>query len=356
MSGDSEQASAEWCGFSAAFERGRREVLILRLLRSERLGSRTSRRRPRTWIPWLALSYWPLACAAVATMLPAGWSIAFSSGNWLVLVTLGSLNAGCFAAASLAWDFATRRARTVDALIATSDVRDDAVSPISTGLKIHYQAVLPTCLGIVPVIVMIRRVVAVGGQSGSQWILAGAAVWTLVLVANDVWWLLVPPLIVWRLCGGDRLDLRWHDPARTPGIRTLAEGYGYAASFLVLAAFCVTVPNLTGNFLLGSWVPTVWTVLIALSCWTGIGSQIAIFYLVRRERLRSLDELAVGRSWKSPVLLLPLKDADESVADSIAVYQAVSSSASLPYGSATVVQYFAALVGSVVGFVLQARG
>jgi hypothetical protein len=331
-------------------ELGHEKIFVLRLTAS------VDRRLPRTWIPWLALSGWPLVIEFVGGLLP-GQHIVLTEDEHLLLIVLAVLNAGALAGAGLAWRFATRRAHAVDRLVALSGARDRAVAPFYAAFRTRYQAVLPLGLGLLPIIWSVESAVSTGSRGSAEWLILASISWTLMLVGNDIWWLLVPPLFIMRLRDCDDLDLRWHDPARTPGIRTLAEGYGFAASFLVLAAFGATLPALLGRPLFGGAVPYIYYALIGLSLWVGVGTQMVIYYIVRRARLVSLDSLEVDSPLPRSSLIVPGNhEMPALLADKLSAYTTLMSATNLPYGSATVVQYLAALVGSLAGFVLQARG
>jgi hypothetical protein len=276
--------------------------------------------------------------------------------NWGLLVLLSAVDGGAFAAAAMAWNFAARRAHEIDSLMSVSRVRDIAVKPLYWAMPARRQLVLPILLSSVPFAVAAIRVLWGGGSiSIGGWALCGAVAWTLFIVGNDIWWLLVPPLVIWRLRRQDDLKLIWHDPARTPGIRVFAEGYGFSAAFLVIGAIVVVLPGVPWATWLGPTVPFLYFLLLILSLWIGIMTQVVIYQITRRARLRALSRLALA----DPVFFRQSRRARQRkantsfLADSLSSYAVVAATSNLPYGSAVVVQYVSAVIGSLIGFALQ---
>jgi hypothetical protein len=168
---------------------------------------------------------------------------------------------------------------------------------------------------------------------------------------------MVPPVLVIRLHGSRELRLRWNDPARTSGIRTLSEGYAFPAVFLALAAFAVTVPGVLDHPLFGPFLPYLYIWLLILSLWVGVATQLSLYAIVRRYRIRVLDTLAATRSLllaeDQSASLSALVQNDDQLSSMLSIYSSVAAAPGLPYGTALVVQYVAAIIGSVVGFLLQ---
>lgn len=345
-------------GATDAIQRGWREVLVLRLLRIPS-GTAVHRRNPRTWGPWGLWSFGPpLALVLPSLVAPDSWVPYYSQSQLWAIALFCLINAGTFAAASLAWGYCEDSVRSarIEELLAKPGLSVHAAAPVIWALPAKRQAVLPALLALLPPAAMLADVARHGPQPISQWIVAWCAAWTLALVGNDIWWLAVTPLVVWRMAGR-RLDLtlRWHDPARTPGIRLLAEGYVFAALFLALAGVAVVLLGLIDNFLTRPVLVALFIPLLAVTIWVGAVTQLLLYYIVRQARLKALDRLAgpwtVQRPLQAP-RVVGLQDHAE-LADSLTAYFAVGSASNLPYGSAIVLQYLVAVFGSVVGFLLQ---
>ena len=351
-------AADNWAGFSEVWQVGFERIYTIRLTRS-RLRADTSNesftRRPVNILRWLGLSYGPAFVTSGILLSDSSW---WSQPQRAVLpFVLGTINAGAFASAALAWGYALKRAHTVDDLLRPCRTRDRVVGVIGRAVDHKRQAPLPLLLALLPWLIS-----AVAGDYAKPGALAFVLLlinisWTLALTANDTYWLLVPPLIAIRIRACRDIRLRWNDPAYTEGIRTLSEGFAFPAIFLALGALAVTIPSLTHHAIFGAYLPYLFAWLLIASLWNGVLTQLCLYSVIRRFKLRVLDEIAAESS-----LLLPLDRATElrrhlgaktQLADRLSVYSMVSSAPALPLGTGTIVQYVAALMGSVVGFILQ---
>jgi hypothetical protein len=274
-----------------------------------------------------------------------------------LLVELGGINAGAFAAAALAWRFGLNRAGAVDDMLWACPRRDWVVGAVGRAVGHCRQAPLPLAFGVFPWIGA-----GVQGEFATHDVLPLVLVlanisWTLMLVANDCYWLIVPPVIAIRMMRCPELKLRWNDPARTPGIRILSEGYVFPAFFLALAALAVTAPRLAHYPLFGGYLPYLYVSLLLLSLWVGLVPQVCIYSVIRRFKLTLLDELmpaaevvVVGSRAQEAVNYL--QDA-AGLKEKLAVYDTIAAAPGLPFGTATIVQYMTAIIGSLIGFLLQ---
>jgi len=351
-----ESPKPEWSGFSDAWHKGYQEIYAIRFSRG-RVDPKSDARKSRsTLVRWLGLSYGPPVVAALA-LISAGDKGGNLGDRVSLLLLLGTINAGMFAAAVLAWGFALRRAATIDDLLRPCAARDRVVAVIHKGVMHTRQAALPLTLALVP------PVLASSLGKPQSWselafvLLVANATLTMALLGNVSYWLIVPPIMVVRMHKCHEMMLRWNDPARTPGIRTFSEGYAYPALFLAMGALAVTVPGLLHHPLFGAYLPYLYGWLLALSLWVGVMTQLTIYRIVRRFRLRVLDELTSPDDFMLPEDQLPeipvriRSRADMST--TLSVYGSVAGAPGLPYGTALVVQYLAAVVGSVFGYLLQ---
>jgi hypothetical protein len=281
----------------------------------------------------------------------------FSPDQIILIVVLVFINAGAFAAAALAWNYAAKRAYTVDELLRTSSWKDAAVDPLFWGLSTRRQLALPAIFAAIPIVAAITEAMSKEGIPLSLFAIRGMESYTLAIVGSDVWWLLIPPIVILRLRSASDLNLRWHDPARTPGIRTFAEGYGFSSIFVALAAAAVTIPGLLHHQIFGSATIWLYAALMLVSLWIGVATQLQIYLIVRRARLHWMDAFEVARpSLRPSVWRRPDSGITGHAADSLSVYASIAASSNLPYGSAIIVQYFTAVLGSVVGLLLQHGG
>lgn len=347
-------ASEQWAGFSDVWRKGYRYIYTIRLVRGRLpMDDRVTRHWSRL-VRWLGLAYGPGILVLVALFTYRPW---WPSLDRIILIAeLGTINAGAFAAAALAWGFALKRTGAIDEVLRSCSNRGKIVGVIGRAVDHDRQAVLPIVFAALPWI-----------GAGLQGDFAHDAViplvlmllnitWSMALIANVSYWLLVPPLIAIRMARSREIELRWNDPARTPGIRVLSEGYAYPAFFLALGALALTGPRIANYPLFGRYLPYLYAWLLILSLWVGVLTQVCIYTIVRRFKLGVLDELTSGRDF-----LLSARRSREIISrfvgyvqfkEQLSVYERISTAPALPFGTATIVQYVAAIIGSLTGFLL----
>lgn len=176
--------------------------------------------------------------------------------------------------------------------------------------------------------------------------------WSVAIGTNTLYW-----IVTWaegpvRLYRCTSLKLNWYDAARTPGMRCLQRIYSFIAMALgvgVLAAegFSLLVADKYGSAL----PPTFWAflpvALAALALYAGAGPFFFLFLIIRREREAVLRR--IGRQldrFTSEQLDQP------SVKSFLDSYSHVSAMSTWPLTSATVAEYVAAVVGSLLAYAL----
>lgn len=237
-----------WRGFTKAWELGFREVYTVWLPRGRHPVSEVAIRHWQTWVRWLGPSYDP-AVVSILLLAASGTDSFHADHAWLLLL-IGTINGGMFAAAVLSWKFALLKADTLDELLEPCSNRDSLVAVISEAVRHRWQ---------VPPLILAAAIPWIGfAASDSKWLATFTGVvvllnctWALMLLVNVSYWLAVPPVLIIRLRSSRQLRLRWNDPAHTSGIRTLSEGYAFPAVFLALAAFAVTLPGALDHPYLG---------------------------------------------------------------------------------------------------------
>lgn len=347
-------AADSWSGFSDVWNEGYREIYAIRAIRGKLPVNDSVTKHYQAMFQWFGLSYGPPIVTLAILAASSSWP---SPDRIALLCIIGTVNAGAFAAASMAWGNALRRSSTIDDVLRPCPERDRVVSVISRAIRNDRQSILPLIAASLPWIVA-----GVHGDFTLQtWVPCTLLLinlsWSLAIIGNVSYWLLVPPVIVLRMRSCSEISLRWNDPARTAGIRTLSEGYLFPGFFLALAALAVTVPGLIDHEIFGAYVIYLYAWLMLLSLWVGVLTQACIYMIIRRFKLRVMDEVA-----SSETVVFSYSRARDDVkvilerarlADQLSVYGIVSSAPGLPFGTATAVQYLAAVVGSVISFLLQ---
>ncbi len=332
-----------WSGFTTAWEAGWQDIFVLRLL-GARTGIHLDHRRLSTLYRWLIWSLWPVALLLVLKLVSLTGVLHIYKLDWITATSLAVVNLGMFGAANNAWRYALRRSHTIDEFLATSPDRDSIVRPIHTGLRPAIQFILPVIFAVIPPAILLYRTTPTS-LSAIDCAVTCILMWSMFLYGNVTWWLLVPPILVWRIRKSSRLNCRWHDPARTPGIRTFVEGYANTGIYLGLGAIGVIVTRIAmprSSAL--QYFPALYLSLFLTSLWIGLGTQLALFLTIRRAKLEQLDYLAVGLNY-------PQGSAAhwEQAANKLTIYSAVAGSSLMPYSTSTVLQVVTALGGALAG-------
>lgn len=176
-------------GFSAAWQRGFEEIFAIWLVRGRADHRQRLGRRPATLARWLGLAYWP---PLVSLILPLG---AEPGRRAVLLLLLGTINAGMFAAGALAWRYALTRANTIDDLLRPCPNRESVPNIIHRAVSLRWQATLPALFALMPW--MSSPVTGAPLWSeGASIVLGINLTWTMALLGNVSYWLIVPPLLV----------------------------------------------------------------------------------------------------------------------------------------------------------------
>jgi len=254
------------------------------------------------------------------------------------------MTGGATGAAFLAWGFCDHRAKVVDALVPTPTAKLRTFRPIQAALSYKWQLIACAIgIGIGSSAILQSGVMHEGHVAARVLVLATGAS-TSFVVSNDIYWLLAAPSIAYLLPFSPDLRIRWNDPARTPGIQLLAEGYILSTMLVMLAAVGVTLPGLFGEPILGRWLSFVYVSLLAISLWIGVGTQFALYVVIRRVKLESLAQISKYHT------SIPHRNELVDIDGFTSTYLSVSLSPGLPYGTGVVLQYFVAVATSLFAF------
>lgn len=171
--------------------------------------------------------------------------------------------------------------------------------------------------------------------------------WLGFLGGNVMYWLCVMGDLPRRIRRCRPVTLMRHDPAMTPGLIALCDGYIFVASamslgILVTEITALVLPNRTDSALLRDMVLffPVFAGLIAL--WAAIQPFLPIYLLAREVKREMLLDLSAEVAASGP----------QTHNRMLELYFHIRSASLLPINTATVVQYGAAIVGVVGGFAI----
>jgi len=177
--------------------------------------------------------------------------------------------------------------------------------------------------------------------------------WTSAIGANLIYWLIVNPTLIRRILNLKKLNVIWHSPASTPAIAMLSGGFAFT-TFATLGA------SLTTEFLAfhvahygKSEALTAATIFVPVMAGilTLVVGLLPHWWLYRVVREARRDSLAV--LWRLAVTRPPASiRAVDKTHGLVDLYRLVESSPGLPFSTAAMVQYAAAVLGSLVAYFL----
>jgi hypothetical protein len=348
-------AQIEWCGFSDTWIDTFSKIFIIRMIwRRVSIKARVHR-NPAMFMRWIGLSFGPALVSIPLAEAIDGRLWPFSIRQSALFALLAIINGGMFAAPFLAWRYAATKAGTIDELLRPCRERERITSLIGRAAAPRRQAFMPVLLGILPAVITLLHGRAITWTAASLTLLLNTT-WSMAVLGNVAYWLLVPPLLASRMRKCNDLALRWNDPAHTPGIRTLSLGFAYSACYLALGALAVTAPGIFHYPIFDPYTSYLYALLAGLSAWVGVYTHINIYFIVQGFKLRILDDLATQDKFvvtpdRSSEILEKLEN--KPVTAAISMYDKIATAPAMPYGTGVVVPYLSAIAGSVVAFLLQ---
>lgn len=333
--------------------KGYKQVYSVNLVISGENLFRATRFSQRWWFCLVVGAQWPLAVnLLVVYPIEPTWAV-MQPRALMWFVSFGLANSLMLLAALTAWTFVAERMYLVDAVLKRSPTRASVTYWLANSMAHRRQSILPiigATLGPAFLSAIQNQLNAIIKIAPTSFLIVA---WTGFIGGNVLYWLWVAAGVAKQIQRCPQLSLRWHDPANTPGLRLLGEGYFLSALFLLAGVITISV--------LGFWLPRVveipallWLLysFFALSVLTSLRIMAIPFYwiwrIVTHAKARTLNYIA--NQLELPELYLSTK-LPTSTGQLISVYQAVSVSQNLPFSTVVVIQYGAALAGSVVAFV-----
>jgi len=311
-------------------------------------------------------SCWPLAVVTVAAwpfwlnlvLFLVERPFAVTSPTSLALLAgLAALDALMLFAAWSAWTVCHRRSRLIDRTLKTQSDREVIARSILRRIS-HWRQAAPPCLAVAFGLLFLyfsSKQLKTGMGIDISFTSYVCVAWTSFLGGNVTYWLFTVPSLPRLLYLCPSLTLRWQDPASTPAIRLLADGFGVSALFLLagtatVLAIAVWLPGFSDVTALRVLLDGFFLLFTILSFRVGLYTYAWMYAMVKREKQRALD--AIERAMP-PLSRLSEKKIREAATAWVPLYSSISSARDLPFSTAAVVQYTAALLGAVLTFVIQ---
>lgn len=279
---------------------------------------------------------------ALHTMRAVSWVLALSLLDLVALLC-----------AWRTWVLLSRAGTSLDELIGNSAARDRLTRSFAgtfsrpRQITVSVICVVAGCLLLRLVQSSIENELEMGPMS---YVAVG---WTAALAGNCAYWLVVIPELARRILRQPDVTLIWHSPASTPGIVHLSSGFGFCTLSALGVAVGLDVLALRASRYGDSEVLAVlsatFPVIAGLAALTvGILPHWWLYLTVRDARRRALATLRPLTGDAAPITAEQVARAHAQVE----LYRLVETSPGLPFSTASMVQYAAAVLGTLVAFFL----
>jgi hypothetical protein len=295
----------------------------------------------------MVLGIWPVLLNELFNLLVPGLGVTvWAARMWLALC--GALCVLLMLCAVDGWRRIVSAADHLDEMVPDSPRRRALIELWLGRLLSRWMQLavaVPTTIGVVVVLHLVRPALEPEVPVGlASYVMVG---WLGFLGANVVYWLCAMGALPRRLERCAPVRLVRHDPAMTPGLVALADGYVYVAAtmsvgVLVTEILALMLPNRSDSMLLSGLV--VWFPILAgvIALWAAIQPYFPIHRMARRTWRETLRDLSTA---------METGEANRPGA-SAELYFHVRALSLLPINTGTVVQYCAAIIGVVGGFAI----
>jgi hypothetical protein len=293
-------------------------------------------------------SYWPLALNLV---LRYAWPAAAvrTAHAWATIAVSSVADMAMLASAWGAWHFFSAAAPDIDDLISTSTQGASLKHWLRNRIRLRIQIpviVLSISLAVI-LTILASKVTEIRATSYMSSVL-------MALIGGNVcYWLYTVAELSFRLHFCKPLKLNWFDPARTPAILRMCDCYSFTAGALVagvvcVEAFAVLIPTRNGSTAIAS-LAVIFPIFAAITALcVGVQPYISVYLLVKHAKNRTLDEIATLITTSAPTALKRKK-----VVELVTIHRDISNQPCLPIGIPSVVQYSAAILGTLAAYFLQ---
>jgi carboxymethylenebutenolidase len=338
---------------TAAARAGYDKILLLRIARAVWL-TRSPSKRSTVWaiLSCLLPGSWPLFLELIVRLLLPS----------LALQSLGAM--GWVAALSLyctialliswkAWKNLEDGSHGVDLMLRSSSSRRDIGTWLFSTFSIRRQLIASAAGTALAFSILASQAHFLEVHIEINWISYVTVSWVGAVTGAVSYWVCIALLLAKKLLQPRDLHLVWHSPASTPGLWWLSDGYMFGAWALLLvfigAEFLtLKVPGRQSGEFWRTFTDVVPIVGGALVLMMGLLPHWWLYSKVKQGRREVLAQL------------LPYTDVDwdKNIPEALSresyveLYRLVETSPNLPFSTTAMVQYIAAVVGSVIAYFL----
>jgi len=299
---------------------------------------------------------WPtLLNLGLHLSLPGGWALR-AALEYAWLCAFGGISVLALGAAWQGWRLLHSAGMSIDDLIEASSSRDALLAWWSGRLDLRPQLVasLAGAVGSVALLRVLTPEVATHLRINVVSYLSVG--WAGAVCGAALYWCLILTFLAWRIFVLDDLALVWHSPASGAAVRRLSMGYAFASAAVLMASvaaelLALKIPNRAESRLVGAVslaFPFSPFVAVSLTFAVGLLPHFWLRRAVVRRRDRSLVTISKLLPSDPPSDLAGLGE----VSLGLEAYRRVETAPLLPFSTTTMVEYAAALLGSLAAFLL----
>lgn len=301
--------------------------------------------------------------SVVSVAVPAGWPLILngiliyvwpatsihSVRSWATLGVASGADMVMLCAAWTAWAMFISAGGDVDALIGFSPERGEIANWANSRLRVSRQLPILVLAGLVAVWLTYSahrfaevRLISYLGE-----------VWFTLIGTSVVYWLIMMAAFIHKLSTCTKLELYWHDPARTPAVVRFCYAYVFVGAALLAGivtceAFALFVPVKNGSIILNGLAVVFPAFAALVALYAVVRPYVIIYMLVWRAKKRLLDRVST---------LIQDQNLDDSDAEHLEalvnMHQGFRDMSNLPISVANVVQYVTALAATLLAYLLQ---
>jgi hypothetical protein len=298
----------------------------------------------------LPAAVWPLVLELVLYVFARRYALVTADAiSWVIALVI--VNLGALVGARRSWSILDEASASVDDLLVRSSGRDRLTRWLWRVLGRWRQILFSLLVAAAAAVLLGYARPAIEGQLELGLVSFVSVAWTGFIAGDATYCVVVMSRFGRRLLRLRDLSLVWHSPASTPGIAQLSSGYTYGTSAILVIAIAVEVlalkVSMYGDSVVLNTISITFPVAAALAALIfGVLPHWWLYRVVRDARREVLRRL-------SPPAALPSTAAQVADAQAkISLYRLVESSPGLPFSTASMVQYSAAVISTLIGTVL----
>ncbi|MFI7550702.1 hypothetical protein ACIBQ2_13215 [Micromonospora sediminimaris] len=337
---------------AAPVELGFNRMLAVRLARLAHRGDPNWPGLLRALVPCALTASLPIHIELVARLFAPTYALhTLEAVSWVAI--LSALSMFGLLCAWWVWTHLAETAPHLDTMIREPGLRSALANVLIRSMSIRRQLAV-TVIGAAGCCLLLRLIqpyIVANLEMGPVSYLA--IFWATLIGGNCAYWMAFFVFFASRILRSGELNLVWHSPASTPAIARMSTGYAFTTMVTLIALLALEVLSIRASTygtsaVLDSVIRAIPPIAAVCALATGIIPHMLLFVAVRNSRRAALLALLPLTGAEPPTTAQEVK----SIQENIALYRLVETSPGLPFSTAAIIQYGAAIFGSIVAFFL----